>query len=74
MLESKLIAKIKPQYVNEIPKKISGKVGKIIEVIDKRKVSNKLIGIFELDHLLERKVSELSGGELQRLACLVTIC
>jgi len=74
MLENELVARIKPQYVDMIPKRVKGRVGKVIKVTDKRKISKNLAKELELTSLYDRKVKELSGGELQRLACLITIC
>ena len=57
----------KPQYIDKIPRVVRGKVGEIL-----RKVAgenfDKVVELFELKHLLDRDVSALSGGELQRLA------
>ena len=45
---------------------VKGKVGEIIEKKDERKAADELVKILEIDHLLEREVMDLSGGELQR--------
>ncbi|MCD6313026.1 MAG: ribosome biogenesis/translation initiation ATPase RLI [Thaumarchaeota archaeon] len=58
----------KPQYIDKIPKIVKGKVGEILKkVADPSRLKN-VIKLFELGHLLDREVSALSGGELQRLA------
>lgn len=58
----------KPQYIDKIPKIAKGKVGEILKRIAKPDKLQKVIQAFELGHLLDRDVSALSGGELQRLA------
>ena len=58
----------KPQYIDKIPRIVKGKVGEILKKIaDPSRLKN-VIELFELGHLLDREVSALSGGELQRLA------
>ncbi len=60
--------------MDTIPTHIKGQVKKVIKMIDKRKVSKKLAKKLKLKHLYGREVKQLSGGELQRLAILITIC
>ena len=74
MLEGTHKCRSKPQYVDQIPKHIQGEVGKVIKQIDKRKVGKKLAKRLELKKLYKRGIKQLSGGELQRLAILITIC
>ncbi|KAJ3361175.1 Fe-S cluster-binding ribosome biosynthesis protein [Allomyces javanicus] len=68
ILEDNLKAIIKPQYVDNIPRMVSGEVDKLLEA--KRELDNKDFLIQELDlkDVLTREVSKLSGGELQRFA------
>jgi len=74
ILEDKLKAVIKPQYVDHIPKKVTETVGSIIQRISENQNSKDVVAKLELNHLLERQVSDLSGGELQRFAiCIVAI-
>jgi translation initiation factor RLI1 len=47
-----------------IAKKIKGRVDKVIQATDKRGKSKSLIKKLEMGDLLDRKVKELSGGEL----------
>jgi len=71
VLEDNLRAVIKPQYVDHIPRAVSGTVGKIIGAKDQREVADTLLPELDLDHLLDREVDKLSGGELQRFAIAV---
>lgn len=63
---------MKPQYVDTLPKQIKGQIKTIIE--KKGEVANvqQLIDDLDLRHLLDREISDLSGGELQRFAILAT--
>mmetsp|Transcript_49721 Transcript_49721/g.146959 ORF Transcript_49721/g.146959 Transcript_49721/m.146959 type:complete len:610 (-) Transcript_49721:175-2004(-) len=68
LLEDRLKAMIKPQYVDKIPKQISGKVGEILGKKDDKKMMDHYNKELELSHLQEREIKDLSGGELQRFA------
>ena len=70
-----LVGYNKPQYVDDIAK---GKakdmiVGRVLERKDERNVKAEVCVDLELNQLLDRKVGELSGGELQRFAIAVTV-
>ena len=62
----------KPQRIELIPKVFSGKVGELINRIDERDIGEKLIKELEIEHLKDRKLDELSGGELQKVAIIAT--
>lgn len=73
MLEDDIKAIIKPQYVDNIPRAIKGPVQKVGELLKLRMEKSKevvkdYIEILQLKHVLNREVSALSGGELQRFA------
>ena len=68
LLEDNLKAVMKPQYVDQIPKAVKGKVGEILKAKDERGVYEEMIEILELKGVLDREISQLSGGELQRFA------
>jgi ATP-binding cassette, sub-family E, member 1 len=70
VLEDNLKALIKPQYVDHIPRAIKGEMT-VNQMLDsKLELDNKteICGRLELNKVLERQVSQLSGGELQRFA------
>ena len=71
--ESKVKVSLKPQYVDNIPKVFKGNVGKLLSSVDERNLYDEMIDKFELRHLLERELSQLSGGELQRVAICATL-
>jgi ATP-binding cassette subfamily E protein 1 len=71
VLEDKLKATIKPQFVELIPKQMKGTVNEIMSMKDERGVLDELYEQLDLGHLKEREIGQLSGGELQRFACMV---
>jgi len=71
LLEDRLKAMIKPQYVDKIPKQIGGKVGEILFKKDDKKRMDYYNRELELSHLQDRDIKDLSGGELQRFAIAV---
>jgi ATP-binding cassette subfamily E protein 1 len=68
MSENNLKVSHKPQYVDKIPKAVSGEVSQLLEKVDERGVLNELAEGLELKKIWERKLDVLSGGELQRVA------
>jgi len=71
ILEDDLKAIIKPQYVDQIPKAVKGNVTMLLNKKDETDSKDKYCVEFDLGHVLDRNVDELSGGELQRFACAV---
>ncbi|CAE8620133.1 unnamed protein product [Polarella glacialis] len=71
LLEDRLKAMIKPQYVDKIPKQIAGQVGEILAKKDEKNCKDHFCAELELNHLQERQIKDLSGGELQRFAIAV---
>ena len=74
MSEGNLKISHKPQYVDKIPKAISGKVGDLLEKVDERKVLGTLTEQLELRKFWDRQLDVLSGGELQRVAVTAALC
>ncbi len=64
---------IKPQAVYDIPKAWKGDAFSLLEKFDERGIANKLKIRLSLDKCLDKPVSELSGGELQRLAVAIAV-
>jgi len=63
----------KPQHVDQIPEHSSGKVEKLLKKSDERKVMDTLVESLSMQNFLDRKINNLSGGELQRVAIAATI-
>ena len=68
MSEKKLKVSSKPQYVDKIPKAVTGKVGDLLEKVDERGQLDALSEELELKTVWDRPLEVLSGGELQRVA------
>ncbi|MEM2099143.1 MAG: ribosome biogenesis/translation initiation ATPase RLI [Candidatus Bathyarchaeia archaeon] len=66
--ENQLKVAHKPQYVDKIPRAVSGKVGELLEKVNERKLLAQLKDQLELAKIWDRPLSVLSGGELQRVA------
>ena len=74
MSENKLRVSHKPQYVDKIPRAVSGKAGELLEKVDERGVVEKVAEQLELKQVWDRPIDVLSGGELQRLAVAAAMC
>ena len=59
---------LKPQAIDRIPDVFSGKVEELLRRADERKVFESAVDEFGLRKFLERDISQVSGGELQRIA------
>jgi len=58
----------KPQYIDRIPKSFTGTVRALLERTDERGALSDLAERMNLLPLMDREISGLSGGELQRVA------
>ena len=58
----------KPQAVDLIPRSAKGKVSALLRKVDERKRFDEIVTELELNSVLENDISEVSGGELQRVA------
>lgn len=72
VLEDKLKTVIKPQYVDQIPKAVAGKVAEILQRKDERGKFEHYVVELGLQDILDRQVNQLSGGELQRFVIATT--
>jgi len=64
----------KPQYVDRIPRAVKGRVGEILERIDKRGKLREVSERLQLKVIWDRTLDVLSGGELQRVAIAAAVC
>ena len=62
---------IKPQLVYLIPKAFKGTAIELLKNYDERKIEQNVVDELGLRDVLNRDISQLSGGELQRLAVAV---
>lgn len=73
ILEDKLKALIKPQYVDQIPRAVKGTVGVLLDKKDERQNQVQICTMLDLMHIKDREIQALSGGELQRFA-IAMVC
>lgn len=76
VLEDNLKAVVKPQYVDQIPKAVKGPdktVSTLIKGRSQMENLEEILDVLELNQVLERDITLLSGGELQRFA-IGTVC
>jgi ATP-binding cassette subfamily E protein 1 len=73
ILEDNLKAIIKPQYVDHIPKAVKGRVLDILTSKSQRDNLEWAMTELDLNHVRDRQVEVLSGGELQRFAICVVV-
>ncbi len=66
-------ASIKPQYIDFIPKAFKGTVRTLLMQNDERKKLDYYAKELALDKILDKDLSYLSGGELQRVALTVAL-
>lgn len=64
----------KPQYVDRIPEVAKGVVKDVIEKVDERGVQHDIKEELGLETIWSRDLKNLSGGELQKVACAAAIC
>lgn len=70
--ESTFKSVLKPQFVDSIPKIVSGTVLELLTKNDTKGNVEELLEKLELSHIQNREISKLSGGELQRFAIAMT--
>jgi len=64
---------LKPQYVDSIPRAYSGRVENLLLRIAERENVKAACTELGIENTLEKKLEELSGGELQRVAIAATL-
>jgi ATP-binding cassette subfamily E protein 1 len=64
---------MKPQYVDKLPQSVSGVVRDLLGRVEERMSVYEAAELFGLTEVLDRELSKLSGGELQRLAIAATV-
>ena len=69
----KIRVAVKPQNVDRLPKRVKGTVRDLLMKVDERNILRETTEDLGIDHLLDRTIQQLSGGELQRMAICATI-
>ncbi len=60
----------KPQRIDLIPKQYEGTVLELLTKIDEKGIAKELLELLEMESLVDRDISRLSGGELQKVAII----
>lgn len=65
---------VKPQYVDQIPKAFPGKkVEDMLKAADKDGRWDEVVPRMNIEHIMDRTLDQVSGGELQRIAIAATL-
>ncbi|HNU35759.1 MAG TPA: ribosome biogenesis/translation initiation ATPase RLI, partial [Methanomassiliicoccales archaeon] len=62
-----------PQYVDKLPSVFKGGVRDLLKKVEGRMSMDEAVALLDLDEAIGRQMTELSGGELQRVAIAATI-
>lgn len=73
LASGKIRAAHKIQYVDLVPRRVKGAVGRLLEKADERGVWKDVVKELGLSKLLDRDVRKLSGGELQKFLIAAVI-
>ena len=71
--EGKIKTILKPQMVDKLPKVVKGKVKDLLGNVNERDKLEYVTKELQLENVLDRKMENLSGGELQRVAIAATV-
>ncbi len=63
----------KPQYVDQIPKAFNGKVKELLRGVDRDGRWDEVVPKLNIEHVMDRELGQVSGGELQRIAIGATL-
>ena len=64
---------VKPQYIDKLPRIFDGEVRELLARVDDRGEIEYYTELMGISHILDRKLGDLSGGELQRVAICATL-
>jgi ATP-binding cassette, sub-family E, member 1 len=71
--KGEIVVSYKPQQVELIPKSFDGNVKELLKKVDEKNEFDKIVELLDLKNILDRKLSQVSGGELQRIAIAATV-
>ncbi|MBS3147464.1 ribosome biogenesis/translation initiation ATPase RLI [Candidatus Woesearchaeota archaeon] len=63
----------KPQHVEMIPQTMTGKVSELLKKVDETGKFDEIVRELDLKDVLDRDITQVSGGELQRVAIAATV-
>ncbi|MGC8983085.1 MAG: ribosome biogenesis/translation initiation ATPase RLI [Desulfurococcaceae archaeon] len=67
LANNEIRALVKPQYIEAARRVLKGTVRELLEKADEKGVLREVVHDLALERVLDKKVSELSGGELQKM-------
>jgi ATP-binding cassette subfamily E protein 1 len=70
---NKLKVVLKIQYIEYIPKYVKGVPRNILMKVDERGITRDIVTLLNMEYMLDKDISILSGGELQKLAVAVAL-
>lgn len=73
LYDKKIRVAIKPQDIHEIPLVLKGSVRDVLKFIENKDIFEHVSEVFKLNEFVDKKISNLSGGELQRFAITLAI-
>lgn len=71
--DKKIKVSYKLQQVDLIPKQVKGKVKTLLKKVDEKNKFNEIVKKLEIEEILDNKINEISGGELQRVAIAAAV-
>ena len=71
--DGKIIVSYKLQQVDLIPKTQKGKVKDLLQKVDEKQQLNEIFKLLDIENVLDNNITEISGGELQRVAIAATV-
>tara|TARA_B100000767_G_scaffold45271_1_gene39606 strand:+ start:573 stop:2267 length:1695 start_codon:yes stop_codon:yes gene_type:complete len=71
--EGEVTISTKPQHIDKLPKVFDGGVRELLSRVDDRNELDTFADELGIAHIMDRKLSVLSGGELQRVAICATL-
>tara|TARA_B100001123_G_scaffold140441_2_gene163211 strand:- start:1947 stop:3746 length:1800 start_codon:yes stop_codon:yes gene_type:complete len=73
LAEEGVAISVKPQYVDKLPQIFQGDVGELLDRVDERGEMEQFASLLGIGQIVSRKLGDLSGGELQRVAICATL-
>ncbi len=73
IIEKKIKVAYKPQQVDLIPKQTKGTVNELLTRVDEKNKMKEIAKELDISNILDRDISKISGGELQRVAIAATV-
>ncbi len=71
--DGKIKVAYKPQHVEMIPQSMTGKVRDLLKKVDERGKFDEIVDALGIRDVLDRDITQVSGGELQRTAIAATV-